>query len=88
MRFTSRAVVFTGGLFLSFGFITSMFATRLFHLFFTYGFMLGNMPPFPKNIEICEISRTYDNSFVKSSFCRLLLDFENIKYLIYILNIK
>ena len=49
MRFTSRAVVFTGGLFLSLGFITSMFATRLSHLFFTYGFLLGNIPPFAKN---------------------------------------
>ena len=87
MRFTSRAVVFTGGLFLSFGFITSMFATRLFHLFFTYGFMLGNTPPFPKNkIRFVRDIQKIRQPFCEKQFLPVVARFR--KYIIFDLYIK
>ena len=40
-QFTSRIVVITGGLFLFMGYFASIFATKVEHLFITYGILLG-----------------------------------------------
>ena len=41
MRFGSRPVVFIGGIIIFIGYITSMLATELKHLFVTYGLIIG-----------------------------------------------
>ncbi|KAL6436591.1 hypothetical protein ACFW04_004808 [Cataglyphis niger] len=40
-KYSCRTVVFVGGLFCALGLITSYFATRLIHLFFTFGVLTG-----------------------------------------------
>ncbi|KAK2581547.1 hypothetical protein KPH14_005199 [Odynerus spinipes] len=40
-KYSCRAVVFVGGLFCALGLTTSYFATRLIHLFFTFGILTG-----------------------------------------------
>ena len=42
MRFGTKAVAFTGGIVLALGYISSMFATKIEHLYFTYGLTAGN----------------------------------------------
>jgi len=40
-KYSCRTVVFVGGLFCALGLTTSYFATRLIHLFFTFGVLTG-----------------------------------------------
>ena len=42
MRFGTRIVAFIGGIVLSIGYISSMFATKIEHLYLTYGLTAGN----------------------------------------------
>ena len=41
IQFTSKVVVFMGGLFFLVGYVSSMFATKVAHLYVTYGVILG-----------------------------------------------
>jgi len=41
-KYSCRTVVFVGGLFCALGLTTSYFATRLIHLFFTFGVLTGS----------------------------------------------
>ena len=60
VRFGSRVVVMCGGLFLFTGYIASMFATRIEHLFVTYGILLGEF--FNKVFHCIDRCRASNNS--------------------------